>query len=209
MLDLAWRRLYLCVPGRDDMAEFLPAVLRGGVDVVQLREKEAPDSERVRVATVMVRICRDFNVPFIMNDSPELAMEVGADGVHVGQDDVSVEHCRQVLGSQAIVGLSTHSAFELDAALTTTATYLSAGPIVETPTKPGRRATGIDYPVAAQALSGRPVFVTGGVSEANVATFVAAGLRHFVVVRAITDAPDPGAAARSIRAAIEEALTHR
>ena len=107
MFDLSTRRLYLCVGVRDDMADFLPAVLRGGVDVVQLREKTWRRGAAL-VARVMVPICRDFGVPFVMNDSPELALASRADGVHVGQDDVSVERCRELLGDEAIVGLSTH-----------------------------------------------------------------------------------------------------
>src|ERR1700735_2552323 len=121
MVDLVFalndRRLYLCVSHRDDLATFLPAVLRGGVDVVQLREKDLDDETRIADAKVMVPICRDFGVPFIMNDSPELAAAVGADGVHVGQEDVSVSHCRELLGYESIVGLSTHSPEEFDAAL--------------------------------------------------------------------------------------------
>jgi thiamine-phosphate pyrophosphorylase len=201
------RHLYLCVPHRDDLATFLPAVLRGGVDVVQLREKDLDDETRIADATLMVPICRDFGVPFIMNDSPELAAAVGADGVHVGQDDVSVSYCRELLGYDAIVGLSTHSSEEFDAALNQMATYFSAGPIIATPTKPGRAGTGIDYAVASQARSDRPVFVTGGVNAENVAQLVVAGLRHFVVVRALTESNDPEAAAKSIRTALEAALS--
>ena len=201
------RRLYLCVAHRDDLTTFLPAVLRGGVDIVQLREKDLDDETRIADAKVMVPICRDFGVPFIMNDSPELAVTVGADGVHVGQDDVSVTHCRELLGFEAIVGLSTHSSDEFDAALNQLATYFSAGPIIATPTKPGRTGTGVDYAVASQARSDRPVFVTGGVSAANVAELVVAGLRHFVVVRALTEASDPESAAKAIHVALDEALS--
>jgi len=201
------RHLYLCVPHRDDLATFLPAVLRGGVDVVQLREKDLDDETRIADAQLMVPICRDFGVPFIMNDSPELAAAVDADGVHVGQDDVSVSYCRELLGYDAIVGLSTHSSDEFDVALNQMATYFSAGPIIATPTKPGRAGTGIDYAVASQARSDRPVFVTGGVNAENVARLVIAGLRHFVVVRALTESKDPEAAARSIRTALEAALS--
>jgi thiamine-phosphate pyrophosphorylase len=188
------------------MASFLPAVLRGGVDVVQLREKQRPDAERLEMARIMVPICHEFDVPFVMNDSPELALESGADGVHVGQDDVSVSHCRDVLGDEAIVGLSTHSPDEFDAALSERASYLSAGPIVATPTKPGRTGTGLDYAVTCQARSDRPVFVTGGVDAANIAGLVAAGLRHFVVVRALCEASSPERAARELRDALDEAL---
>src|SRR5579863_1663549 len=96
--SLDGRHLYLCVPHRDDLASFLPAVLRGGVDVVQLREKDLDDASRIADATLMIPICREFGVPFIMNDSPELALAVGADGVHVGQKDENVSRCRELLG---------------------------------------------------------------------------------------------------------------
>lgn len=201
------RHLYLCVGHRDDLATFLPAVLRGGVDVVQLREKELDDDVRLSDAKIMVPICRDFGVPFIMNDSPELALAVGADGVHVGQEDASVSHCRALLGHEAIVGLSTHSTQEFDEALNQATTYFSAGPITATPTKPGRDGTGVNYAVTSQARSDRPVFVTGGVGAENVADLVAAGLRHFVVVRALTEASDPESAARRIRDALDAALS--
>jgi thiamine-phosphate pyrophosphorylase len=207
VFDLSTRRLYLCVPLRDDVADFLPAVLRGGVDVVQLREKERPASDQLASATLMVSICHEFNVPFVMNDSPELAFDAGADGVHVGQDDVSVDHCRAVLGNDAIVGLSTHSSTEFDRARNESATYFSAGPIVPTPTKLGREGTGLDYAVASQARSTRPVFVTGGVNATNVGSLVRAGLRHFVVVRALTEATNPEVSARELRRALDDALS--
>ena len=204
--SLDQRHLYLCVPHRDDLATFVSAVLRGGVDVVQLREKDLDDDTRIADAKIMVPLCHAFDVPFLMNDSPELAVAVGADGVHVGQEDARVSHCRELLGPEAIVGLSTHSSDEFDDALNQSATYFSAGPIVATPTKPGRPGTGLNYAVASQARSDRPVFVTGGVNAENVADLVLAGLRHFVVVRALTEASDPEAAARRIRGALDTAL---
>jgi len=207
VFDLSTRRLYLCVPARDDMADFLPAVLRGGVDVVQLREKHAPASRQLNLARLMLPICHEFNVPFVMNDSPELALDAGADGVHVGQDDVSVEHCREILGEGAIVGLSTHSTAEFDEAMRRDVTYLSAGPIVPTPTKLGREGTGVDYAVESQARSSVPVFVTGGVNANNVADLVKVGLRHFVVVRALTEATNPEEVAKDIRRALDETLS--
>lgn len=206
VFDLATRRLYLCVGVRDDLAQFLPAVLRGGVDVVQLREKTLDLDAQRRAALVMGPICHDFDVPFLVNDSPELAADVSADGVHVGQDDVSVEHCRQLLGVGAIVGLSTHSKKEFTDALPRDATYFSAGPIEATPTKPGRVGTGVAYAVASQERSARPVFVTGGVTGENVGGLVGAGLRHFVVVRALTESKDPEGSARALRQALDQAL---
>jgi thiamine-phosphate pyrophosphorylase len=207
VFDLATRQLYLCVGVRDDMTDFLPAVLRGGVDVVQLREKVLSGPIQLAQARLMVPICRDFGVPFVLNDSPEIAFEADADGVHVGQDDTSVARCREVLGDDAIVGLSTHSTQEFDAALREDATYFSAGPIVPTPTKLGREGTGPEYAVQSQARSPRPVFVTGGVTATNVAALVGAGLRHFVIVRALTEASDPGHAARELRRALDDALS--
>jgi thiamine-phosphate pyrophosphorylase len=200
------RSLYLCVGARDDMATFLPAVLRGGVDIVQLREKDGDHERRRAMAATMVPICHSFGVPFVMNDFPELAAEVGADGVHVGQDDVSVAHCREVLGDDAIVGLSTHAPDEFARGLTEPVSYLSAGPITETPTKPGRVGTGLDYAVQSQAATSMPVFVTGGVTDENIGRYVTAGLRHFVVVRYLTEAPDPEVAARRLALAYREAL---
>jgi thiamine-phosphate pyrophosphorylase len=206
VFDLSTRRLYLCVGVRDDMSDFLAASLRGGVDVVQLREKDLDVTAQRRAAREMAPICREFSVPFIVNDSPELAVELAADGVHVGQDDVSVERCRELLGGEAIVGISTHSNEEFDDAVTHPASYFSAGPIVPTPTKPGRAGTGLDYALTSERRSDRPVFVTGGVNEHNVADLVAAGLRHFVVVRALTESADPEATARAMRSAIDGAL---
>src|SRR6266480_6947320 len=144
-LALGERLLYLCTPDRPDLAPFLEACIHGGVDLVQLRDKQLearPLLERARLAR---RVCRDHGVPFILNDRPDLALEVEADGVHVGQHDVSPTLARRLLGPDAIVGLSTHAPSELDAALEEPVDYYSAGPVTATPTKPGRPATGIRY----------------------------------------------------------------
>jgi thiamine-phosphate pyrophosphorylase len=188
------------------MSDFLPAVLRGGIDIVQLREKDHSDDVRRAQARIMAPICRDFGVPFIMNDSPELALAVGADGVHVGQDDDSVTQCRSVLGPDAIIGLSTHADHEFDAGLLEPVTYLSAGPIVETPTKAGRPGTGVEFATGVQRRSTVPVFVTGGVTSDNVGDLVAAGLRRFVVVRYLTESLSPEKAALALRQALDHAL---
>ncbi len=206
MWNFPSRHLYLCVGIRPDMSTFLPAVLRGGVDIVQLREKYADrDAQRV-AAREMRAMCQEFNVPFIMNDDPELALEVAADGVHVGQDDVTVEHCRNVLGEQAIVGISTHADDEFANALPLAVSYRSAGPIVATPTKRERIPTGVEYALRCQSLSADPVFVTGGVDADALPNLLGRGLRHFVVVRALTDAPDPESTARVLTQLIRAAL---
>ncbi len=202
-LDFARRHLYLCTPWRDDMRSFLPAVIRGGVDVVQLRDKQLSASEQLPLAKEMKGICQDWGVPFIINDRPELAFDLSADGVHVGQDDVSVDQCRRLLGPEAIIGLSTHSTQEFDRALLEPVSYLSAGPINATPTKPGRAATGAEYAELSQARSHLPVFVTGGVTPGIIVELGSRGLRHFVVVRYLTESTTPEESARSLRAEID------
>ena len=145
-------------------------------------------------------------MPFIMNDDPELALEVAADGVHVGQDDVTVEHCRNVLGEQAIVGISTHANEEFARALPLAVSYRSAGPIVATPTKRERIPTGVEYAQRCQGLSADPVFVTGGVDVDALPNLLGHGLRHFVVVRALTESTDPESSARALAQLIRAAI---
>lgn len=204
--SLEGRSLYLCTPLRDDLDRFVDACVEGGVDVVQLRDKDADARHVLAAATRLAARLAEAGVPFLVNDRPDLALESGADGVHVGQDDAPVSLCRRILGPAAIVGLSTHTVAELATALDDDVTYLSAGPIAPTPTKPGRAGTGVAYAVEATARASVPVFVTGGVSAAVVGALVAAGLRRFVAVRALTEADDPRRAARALREAIDEAL---
>jgi thiamine-phosphate pyrophosphorylase len=207
---LADRRLYLCTPDRPDLALFVASCIEGGVDVVQLREKRLEAKPLLRRAALVRDVCADLGVPFIMNDRPDLALEVGADGVHVGQDDAPPSLARRILGPFAIVGLSTHAPEELDRSVLEPVDYISAGPVVETPTKPGRQGTGADYASLAVRRSNalrRPVFVTGGVTPSTIPELAAAGVRHFVVVRWLTQADDPGAAARALRSAIDRTLS--
>lgn len=206
---LAERRLYLCTADRPDLAPFLEACIAGGVDIVQLRDKLLEARALLRRARLAALVCRDLGVPFVLNDRPDLALHVEADGVHVGQDDAPPALARRVLGPGAIVGLSTHSTSELDAALTEPADYLSVGPVNATPTKPGRQGTGLDYVTYAAKRCDRPWFVTGGVSPQTVPELVAAGARQFVAVRWLTQASDPRSAASVLRGAIEDALAGR
>ena len=205
--DLSGRHLYLCTPDRPDLAAFVADCIAGGVDVVQLRDKELEAKPLLARARVVVAVCRDLGVPFVLNDRPDLALEVGADGVHVGQEDAPVSLARRILGPDAIVGLSTHSDEDLEAARTEDVSYISAGPVVATPTKPGRRGTGIGYVTLASARSSVPVFVTGGVTPERIPALAAGGVRHFVVVRHLTEAPDARRAARALRDAIDAALS--
>lgn len=203
---LADRRLYLCTPDRPDLGPFLEACIRGGVDIVQLREKDLEARPLLARARLAREVCSAHGVPFILNDRPDLALEAQADGVHVGQDDAPATLARRLLGPDAIVGLSTHAESELDASRGEPVDYVSAGPVTPTPTKPGRPGTGPAYLTYAAARAGRPVFVTGGVSPQTVGELVGAGARRFVVVRYLTGAADPEAAARTLGSAIDRAL---
>lgn len=201
------RRLYLCTPDRPDLERFVEACIEGGVDVVQLREKHLDARPLLARARLALRVCRGLGVPFILNDRPDLALEVGADGVHVGQDDAPPSLCRRILGPDAIVGFSTHAPAEFDAALAEPADYLAAGPVHATPTKPGRPGTGLGYlRHAAERAGTTPWFVTGGATPATVGAMVDAGARRFVAVRWLTEADDPRASARALRDAIDAAV---
>ena len=193
--------LYLCVDRRaaaGDLAAFLDAVLGAGVDMVQLRDKTATDDE-LRAASVVFRDAADrHNALFVLNDDPRLAVEVGADGVHVGQDDMRPAEARAVVGPDRIVGWSTHAITEIDDALTTDCDYFAVGPVHATPTKQGRPAIGLDPLRHASAVADRPWFVTGNMSVATAPEVLATGARRLVVVRALTEAADPGAAAREL-----------
>ncbi len=205
-VTLADRRLYLCVPDRPDLAWFLEDCIAGGVDLVQLRDKRLDARPLLDRARLAARVCAAAGVPFILNDRPDLALEAGADGVHVGQDDAPPGLARRILGADAVVGLSTHSPAELEAAAGEPVDYLSAGPVSPTPTKPGRPGTGLEYLRHASVATALPWFVTGGVTPDTVGAMVEAGARRFVVVRWLTESADPRTAARALRAAIEAAL---
>jgi thiamine-phosphate pyrophosphorylase len=203
---IADRRLYLCTPDRSDLGAFVEAAIAGGVDLVQLREKSLDARPLLERARLVARVCASHGVPFILNDRPDLALEVGADGVHLGRDDAPRELARRLLGPQAIVGTSTHSEADLAEALGEPVDYLSAGPVVETPTKPGRPGTGAGYLATAVRRSPWPVFVTGGVTPETIPGLVAAGARHFVVVRYLTESDDPAGSARRLSSAIASSL---
>ena len=206
---LAGRRLYLCTPDRPDLLAFVTACVDGGVDVVQLRDKDQEAGPLLERATVLCARCRELGVPFIVNDRPDLALGCGADGVHVGQDDIPAELARRILGPDAVIGLSTHDPAQLAASVGAPVDYVSAGPVQATPTKPGRPGVGLGYVTRAVAGAGRPVFVTGGANPMTVAAIVAAGADRVVAVRWLTEAADPEGAARALRTALDQALAGR
>jgi thiamine-phosphate pyrophosphorylase len=199
-------RLYFVTDVRPGLEELLAASLAGGVDMVQLRDKSASDDELVRAAAVFRRLCDEHGALFWLNDRPDLVEACGADGVHVGQDDMSAAEARAAVGADRLVGLSTHSPEQLDRALASgEADQLSVGPVWKTPTKEGRPAAGLDYVRHAASVAGeRPWFAIGGIDLDNVREVIAAGASRVVVVRAIRDAADPRAAAAGLREALEE-----
>jgi thiamine-phosphate pyrophosphorylase len=192
------RRLYLVTPARPDLEVFLEAAISGGVDIVQVRDRDLSDGDLLRALGAARAVTRRLGVPLVVNDRPDLAVLCGADYVHVGQDDLPVDAARRFgLG----VGLSTHARREIDAA---GADYIAVGPVFETPTKAGRAAVGVELVGYAAERARAPWFAVGGIDSSNVAAVVAAGARRIAVVRAIVDSPDPEGAARELRAALPD-----
>jgi thiamine-phosphate pyrophosphorylase len=199
---IAEARLYLVCDARP--RAFLDAALRGGVDVIQLRDKSLADDALLEAAREFRAAADAHGALFVLNDRPELVAACGADGVHVGQDDMAPAAARALVGPDAIVGRSTHALAQADAAdADPDVDYLAVGPVHATPTKPGRPAAGLDYVEYAARRVQRPWFAIGGLDAGNVHEVLERGATRIVVVRAIAHAEDPEAAARELRAALE------
>jgi thiamine-phosphate pyrophosphorylase len=200
---IAATRLYLVCDARP--RAFLDAALRGGVDVIQLRDKTLDDGALIEAAGEFRAAAHAAGALFVLNDRPDLVAACGADGVHVGQDDGSVADARAVVGADRIVGRSTHAPEQGAAAeADPDVDYLAVGPVHATPTKPGRPAAGLEYVEWAAANVTKPWFAIGGLDAGNVDAATAHGASRIVVVRAIADAADPEAAARALRERLEE-----
>jgi thiamine-phosphate pyrophosphorylase len=199
---LSRARLYVVTDarqGRGDLEALLEQILEAGVDVIQLRDKEAEAGDLLRSGETFRDAADRHEALFIVNDRPDIAAVLGADGVHLGQNDLPAGGARGILGAEGVIGLSTHSPEQFESA-SPEADYLCAGPVWETPTKPGRPAAGLDLiRHAAASDESRPWFAIGGIDTRNLAQVVEAGARRVVVVRAVTEAPDPGRAARELR----------
>ncbi len=178
-------------------------LLAGGADLVQLRAKGRELAEIREVARQVLPLCRAAGVPFILNDFPELAAELGADGVHIGQDDGPLAVAREIMGPGKLVGRSTHSLAQARTALAEGFDYIGFGPLFPTPTKAGRPAIGLQDIAAMEHEVGSriPAFCIGGVKRSNLAEVSAAGARRIVVVSDLLTAPDIAAATREVRAA--------
>jgi thiamine-phosphate pyrophosphorylase len=199
---LADARLYLCTGARrpqGDLAQFLDAVLGAGVDIVQLREKGLEAGEELGALEVFADACRRHGRLLAVNDRADVALAAGADVLHLGQDDLPVAVARRILGPHPLIGRSSHSPAQADAAASEPgADYFCAGPVWATPTKPGRPATGLGLLAhVAQRQPARPWFAIGGITLSRLDDVLAAGATRVVVVRPITEASDPAAAARA------------
>jgi len=192
------RRLYLVTPVRPGFGEFLAAAIRGGVDVVQVRDRSLADGRLLDALAEARVVTGAHGVPLGVNDRPDLAVLAGADFVHVGQEDIPVEAAR-AFGLP--VGLSTHAPTEIDGAV---ADYIAVGPVHATPTKEGRAAVGLELVRYAAANATLPWFAIGGIDASNVAEVVAAGATRVAVVRAIVEADDPERAARELHFALSD-----
>lgn len=193
-------RLYVVTDareGRGDLGEFLEAILSAGVDIVQLREKEAEGGDVLRFAWKFREATNRHDALFVVNDRPDIALAAGADGVHVGQNDLPVGAVRRIVGRELLIGLSAHDERQLEGAHVE-ADYVCAGPVHETPTKPGRPGTGPGLLRRAAETQARPWFAIGGISPNTLPAVVEAGARRIVVVRAVAEAGDPAAAVRAL-----------
>jgi thiamine-phosphate pyrophosphorylase len=202
---LAEARLYFICEARprgEALGPVLAAALRGGADVFQLREKNLPDQDILEAAAVARELCEAAGALFVVNDRPDIALAVDADGVHVGQDDMGVEAARAIVGPDRLVGLSTHSPAQIDRAQA--ADMIGVGPVYATPTKRWRPAVGTELVAYARDHARQPFFAIGGIDETRAADVVAAGAARIAAVRAIAAAADPEGAARRLRATVEE-----
>ena len=202
---LARARLYVCTDSRrerGDLAEFADAALRGGVDILQLREKGLEAREELAALEVLADACRRHDALLAVNDRADVALAAGADVLHLGQDDLPVATARAILGDDVLIGRSTHDVEQARAAAEEPGVdYFCTGPCWPTPTKPGRPAPGLDLVRAtAAAAPDRPWFAIGGIDHDRLPEVLAAGATRVVVVRAVTEAEDPAAAAGALRA---------
>jgi thiamine-phosphate pyrophosphorylase len=192
--------LYLCTDAREkqgDLEQFLDAALGGGVDIVQLRQKEMEAADELAALEVFADVCKRHGKLLAVNDRADIAFAAGADVLHLGQRDLPVHAARAVIGPEPVVGRSTHTFSQVNAAVAEQGSdYFCVGPTWETPTKPGRQAAGLELvSYAASRQQSKPWFAIGGIDLGRLDQVLEAGATRVVVVRAITEADDPASAA--------------
>jgi thiamine-phosphate pyrophosphorylase len=184
----------------DAVTEITKKLVRGGIDLLQLRAKGVPIDEVRRIAQVMVAITQPAGVPFILNDYPQLLADVPAEGCHLGQEDGSIADARRVAGRPIIVGRSTHSIEQAITAEKEGADYIGYGPLFPTPTKPDAVAIGLSSLRKLHAQVRIPIFCIGGIKESNLRKVTEAGAERVCIVSDLLTAPDPYAKVRAVKA---------
>lgn len=210
--QLSDARLYLCTDARKrqgDLPEFLDVVLAGGVDIVQLRDKGMEAGEELELLQVFADAARRHGRLLAVNDRADVAHAIGSDVLHLGQGDIPVPAARAILGESVLIGRSCHAESEVDAAVVEPGVdYFCTGPCWPTPTKPGRYAPGLDLVRYTASLApARPWFAIGGIDAGNLDEVLDAGATRIVVVRALTEASDPGAAAADLAKRVRERVS--
>jgi thiamine-phosphate pyrophosphorylase len=198
-------RLYLVTSPESNLIHIVEAALNGGLRLVQYRDKIADNATRYDNATKLKFLCHQYGAVFIINDHIDLALAVDADGVHLGQQDYPIDVARRLLGPEKIIGRSTTNPTELQRAIAEKADYIGVGPVYETPTKPGKSASGYEYIAYAKAHAPMPWYAIGGVDATNLQDVIAAGAGRAAVVRAIMQAPDPKAITQQLVAQLAQA----
>ena len=182
----------------DEFLDAIASALSGGVDIVQLREKTMPAKKILSLGKKIKELCQQFNATFIINDRIDIAALLKADGVHLGQDDLDIKSAREILGENAIIGISTHAPEQAQKAEIEGADYIGVGPIFETPTKAGRIPVGLEYAKWVAQNIKTPAFAIGGIDEENCDKVLQTGIKKLAVVRAIINSKSPKTAAEKI-----------
>lgn len=196
-------QLYLVTAPSPDLLPIVEAALKGGLPLVQYREKQGDDCDRLVIVRQLKALCQKYGALFLINDRVDLALAVDADGVHLGQQDLPIATARQLLGSHRIIGRSTTNPEEMAKALAEGADYIGVGPVYATPTKPDKAVAGLDYVRYAAANSPVPFFAIGGIDGQNLGDVMAAGGDRVAVVRALMQAADPTATSRQLMAQLQ------
>jgi len=200
--------LYLVTSPTPNLLTIVESALKGGLPLVQYRNKEADDSVQIHEGKQLCELCHQYGALFLMNDRADLALAVGADGVHLGQQDLPIAVARQILGPNQIIGRSTTNPLEMASAIAQGADYVGVGPVYKTPTKPGKAPAGLDYVRYAAKHCPLPWFAIGGINADNIQAVIQAQAHGVAVVRAIMSATDPQKTAETLLLSFKDSPNH-